>query len=83
MSAVFRCVKLSVEAGVGTLTLARPERLNAFDGVMRKEMVAAARMLTDDPQVRVIVVTGEGRGFCAGADVPYMNQAVQEKRYRG
>jgi 2-(1,2-epoxy-1,2-dihydrophenyl)acetyl-CoA isomerase len=48
---------------------------------MAKEMVTAARLLADDPEVRVLVLTGEGRGFCAGADVQFMNQSVQEGRY--
>jgi len=77
----FRYVRVSVNSGVGTLTLARPEKLNAFEAVMREEMLAAARLLAHDPQVRVIVLTGEGRGFCAGADVQFMNDAVREGRY--
>jgi 2-(1,2-epoxy-1,2-dihydrophenyl)acetyl-CoA isomerase len=71
-----RFVAARVEGAVGTLLLNRPERLNAFDGVMREEMVDAARRLIAHPSVRVIVVTGAGRAFCAGADVRYMEQAL-------
>ncbi|HXE58199.1 MAG TPA: enoyl-CoA hydratase-related protein [Gemmatimonadales bacterium] len=72
----YRYVLLDVRDGVGTLTLNRPDRLNAFDGEMRREMVAAARELVDAPGVRAIVVTGAGRAFCAGADVRYLESAL-------
>ncbi|MDR3511994.1 MAG: enoyl-CoA hydratase [Caulobacteraceae bacterium] len=55
--------------GVATVTLNRPDRLNAWTGVMHKEVKAAMRAAADDPAVRVIVLTGAGRGFCAGADM--------------
>ncbi|MGE0352907.1 MAG: enoyl-CoA hydratase/isomerase family protein [Gemmatimonadales bacterium] len=70
-------VTTSVSSGVGTLTLNRPDRLNAFDGAMRRELVPAARELTDDPRVRAIVVTGAGRAFCAGADVKFMEACLR------
>ena len=54
---------------VGVLTLSRPERLNAIDLVMAREIEALARQLRDDPGVRVLIVTGAGRVFCAGADI--------------
>ncbi len=55
-------------AGVATVTLDRPDRLNAWTGPMSVEYLRAMAMAEDDPDVRVIVVTGAGRGFCAGAD---------------
>jgi len=58
-----------VAAGVATVTLNRPERLNAWTSVMDDEVRAAMRQATDDEAVRVIVLTGAGRGFCAGADM--------------
>jgi enoyl-CoA hydratase/carnithine racemase len=51
-----------------TITLDRPDRLNAWTGRMDAEYRAAVAAAEDDPAVRVIVVTGAGRGFCAGAD---------------
>lgn len=62
-------VAVTVEGGVGTLTLSRPERLNAFDVEMLHDLLEAAKGLAEDGDVRVIVVTGSGRGFCAGADL--------------
>jgi enoyl-CoA hydratase/carnithine racemase len=58
-----------VEAGVATVTLNRPDRLNAWRGVMEGELRQAMRVAADDPGVKVIVLTGAGRGFCAGADI--------------
>ncbi|MGH2610647.1 MAG: enoyl-CoA hydratase/isomerase family protein [Tepidiformaceae bacterium] len=54
---------------VVTITLDRPERLNAWTGIMETEFIHAIRHASDDPSVGCIVVTGAGRGFCAGADI--------------
>jgi enoyl-CoA hydratase/carnithine racemase len=62
--------------GVATVTLNRPDRLNAWTGVMHQEVKAAMRAASDDAGVRVIVLTGAGRGFCAGADMAVL-QGVQ------
>ena len=55
--------------GVATITLNRPERLNAFTGQMHRELVEALVRCRDDSQVRCLMITGAGRGFCAGQDV--------------
>jgi enoyl-CoA hydratase/carnithine racemase len=52
-----------------TITLNRPERLNAWTGQMGKELGAAMDRADDDDEVRAVIVTGAGRGFCAGADL--------------
>jgi len=70
-------VLLNRNGAVGTLTLNRPEKLNAFAGTMRQEIGDALVELDRDPSVRVIVITGAGRGFCAGADVGYMAELVE------
>ena len=69
-------ILLARDAGVGMLTLNRPDKLNAFAGEMRREVGDALEELEADKSVRVIVITGAGRGFCAGADVSYMSQLV-------
>ena len=52
-----------------TITLDRPDRLNAFTVSMQRQLCAAFDRADEDPDVRVVVVTGRGRGFCAGADL--------------
>jgi enoyl-CoA hydratase/carnithine racemase len=54
---------------IATITLNRPERLNAYTSTMRREIAAAFQRCDADDEVRVIIVTGAGRGFCAGADM--------------
>ena len=62
-------VLCEVKDGVAELTLNRPERMNAFSPQMAVELIQAFRRLGEDDSVRVIVVTGAGRAFCAGADL--------------
>ena len=58
---------------ITAITLNRPEKLNAFAGTMREELLAALRAAADDQDCRVVVITGAGRAFCAGGDVEYMS----------
>lgn len=62
-------VRYEVEGPVATITLARPEKLNAYTNVMGVELAAAIRLADADDAVRAVILTGEGRGFCAGADI--------------
>src|SRR5918998_1731953 len=59
----------SVEGHVATITLNRPEKLNAMSWVMFEEIGAVFRRAADDPEVRCVVVTGAGDAFCSGADL--------------
>src|SRR2546427_596964 len=65
----FEAIRYEVEDHVLTITLNRPERLNAFTPTMGRELTQAFDRADIDDDVRVIIVTGEGRGFCAGADL--------------
>lgn len=65
----FETLLTAVDAGVMTITLNRPDRLNAFTGTMMNELIAAFDEADADDAVRAIVVTGAGRAFCAGADL--------------
>ena len=65
----YKTLLVTRREGIGTITLNRPERLNALDDTMSGELPLAFEELSDDGEVRVIVVTGAGRAFCAGADV--------------
>ena len=62
----------SVKDGVATLTLNRPDRLNALSGPMLDALLEALSRLADDSSVGVVILTGAGRGFCAGGDVKAM-----------
>jgi enoyl-CoA hydratase/carnithine racemase len=65
----FAEILLDVADGVATITLHRPEKLNAFTVTMMKELIAAFDATDADDAVRAVIVTGAGRAFCAGADV--------------
>ena len=65
----FETLLYSVDDGIATITLNRPEKLNAFTTLMRDELVAAFDQTDADDAVRVVIVTGAGRAFCAGADL--------------
>src|ERR1051325_664533 len=58
---------------IATITLNRPERLNAYTGRMASSIRRAMAEAANDPAVRVIVITGAGRGFCAGADMDILS----------
>lgn len=62
-------ISYEVTDGVATITLARPDRMNAFTERMRVELLDAFDRVDADDDVRVAIVTGEGRAFCAGADL--------------
>ncbi len=62
-------IRFEVREGVGWLTLNRPERLNAWTYQMSAELTDAIEYCNDADTVGAIVITGEGRGFCAGADI--------------
>ena len=65
----FTEISYEVRDRIAIITLNRPEQLNAWTATMGSEVRAAMRKATDDDGVRVIVLTGAGRGFCAGADM--------------
>ncbi len=65
----FNTIIYEVEDRIATVTLNRPDRLNAWNLEMMSELIEAFGMADTDDDVRVIIVTGAGRGFCAGADL--------------
>ena len=65
----FEEIRYAVEDQILTITLSRAERLNAFTPRMASELIEAFERADDDDDVRAVIVTGEGRGFCAGADL--------------
>ena len=65
----YETIKYEVDEQILTITLNRPDKLNAFNGTMQTEMIAAFDAADKDDNIRAIIVTGAGRGFCAGADL--------------
>src|SRR6266571_2837370 len=80
-------VVFAQEGPVATLTLNRPERLNALDDTIRDGLAEALSILSHEPSIRVGVITGTGRGFCAGGDIHKMmelkggHQSAAFRRY--
>jgi enoyl-CoA hydratase/carnithine racemase len=75
----YQFLQLEKQNAIGILRFNRPERLNAFEGVMVQEVPVALRELLDDESVRVVILTGNGKGFCAGADVNYLVELAAAK----
>ena len=65
----FSQIEFTVADGIATITLDRPDQLNAFTNTMMRELLDAFDRTDEDDDVRVVVVTGRGRAFCAGADL--------------
>ena len=65
----YQTITLAVETGIATITLNRPDKLNAFNREMMVDLIAAFDAVDADDAVRCVIVTGAGRAFCAGADL--------------
>lgn len=65
----FEALRWELEAGVATITLDRPEALNSLERRLKGDLLAAIRHAGRDPDVRVVILTGAGRAFCAGQDL--------------
>jgi enoyl-CoA hydratase/carnithine racemase len=76
MAHAYEDILYFAEDGVAWVTLNRPDKLNAWRGEMDRDVRHAMRVASDDESVRVIVLTGAGKGFCAGADMG-MLQTIQ------
>jgi 2-(1,2-epoxy-1,2-dihydrophenyl)acetyl-CoA isomerase len=87
----FKTIEFAIDAGAARLTLSRPDRLNSFTTEMHGEIAEALTRIEQDKSVRTLLITGAGRGFCAGQDLndrtvtpdgaaPDLGESV-EKRY--
>jgi 2-(1,2-epoxy-1,2-dihydrophenyl)acetyl-CoA isomerase len=68
----YKTIQITNVDGILTITFNRPDALNALDLVMREELADALYAVRDDPEVKVLVLTGAGRAFCAGGDIKSM-----------
>ena len=78
----YKCLLYAVENAVATLTLNRPERLNALGDTLREDLHGAVLRAAADPGIRAIVLTGAGKGFCSGGDVKAMHEAREARAER-
>ncbi|MEX0942235.1 MAG: enoyl-CoA hydratase-related protein [Pseudomonadales bacterium] len=65
----YECLRYDVNDHIATVTLNRPEKLNAINGELREALGEVCTAIYEDDEVRAVIFTGEGRGFCSGADV--------------
>ncbi len=72
----FSTIKLSIESDIATVALFRPEIRNAFNELMIREITAAFHEIEKEPEIRAIVLKGEGQSFCAGADLNWMRDVA-------
>ena len=78
----YECLIYEVKDSIATLTLNRPDRLNALGGSLRDDLHDAITRSAADPEVRVMIITGSGKGFCSGGDVKAMSEAKDGRRER-
>ncbi|HYE16559.1 MAG TPA: enoyl-CoA hydratase/isomerase family protein [Pyrinomonadaceae bacterium] len=74
---MYENLRVEYDEGIVTVTLDRPEKLNAFAGHMRRDLAEALEHAGSDADVRAVVITGAGRAFCTGADVKYMGELME------
>jgi enoyl-CoA hydratase/carnithine racemase len=79
----FTQIDYSLADGIATITLRRPEKLNAYTHTMAGELVASCDLADSDDTVRAVVVTGSGRAFCAGADLDPKAAEFDKDNYVG
>jgi 2-(1,2-epoxy-1,2-dihydrophenyl)acetyl-CoA isomerase len=76
---MYEHIQVAEADGITTITLCRPERLNAFIGHMRRDLAEALEHAGSDRSTRVVVITGAGRAFCAGGDIAFMAELMQRR----
>jgi 2-(1,2-epoxy-1,2-dihydrophenyl)acetyl-CoA isomerase len=74
---MYEHILLTTTDGILTITLNRPDKLNAFIGHMRRDLAEALEHAGSDRSIRVVIITGAGRAFCAGGDVAFMAELMQ------
>ena len=77
--AAYEHIDVAEDSGITTITLNRPEKLNALAGHMRRDLAEALEAAGSERSVHVVVITGAGRAFCAGGDVRAMADLIEDK----
>jgi 2-(1,2-epoxy-1,2-dihydrophenyl)acetyl-CoA isomerase len=76
---MYEHILVSEANGIATVTLNRPEKLNSFIGHMRRDLAEALEHAGSDRGIRVVILTGAGRAFCAGGDIAYMGELMERR----
>ena len=76
---MYEHIQVAEAEGIATITLNRPDKLNAFVGHMRRDLAEALEHAGSDRNVRVVIITGAGRAFCAGGDIAFMAELMQRR----
>jgi enoyl-CoA hydratase/carnithine racemase len=80
---MYQHILLDVTDGIATITLNRPDKLNAYTVDMGEDIVNVFDQLKDDEKVRVVILTGAGRGFCAGVDLEHLEEQANATDIKG
>lgn len=72
-------IQVAEADGIATITLNRPDKLNAFIGHMRRDLAEVLEHAGSDRSTRVVIITGAGRAFCAGGDIAFMAELMQRR----
>jgi 2-(1,2-epoxy-1,2-dihydrophenyl)acetyl-CoA isomerase len=78
----YQTIRLDMHDGRATVTFNRPDRLNGITNTMLRELYECVRVVADDSTVRVVKLTGAGRGFCVGADLGAYSSDESQERLR-
>jgi 2-(1,2-epoxy-1,2-dihydrophenyl)acetyl-CoA isomerase len=80
---MYQAIILTTSRPIATIKLNRPDKLNAFGGRMREEILDALAKIAADDGIRVLIVTGEGRGFSAGGDIDHLRHLRENRDAEG
>src|SRR5262245_30304036 len=80
---MYEAIIRTSDGPIATIKLNRPDKLNAFGGPMREELLDAIDGIAADANIRVVIVTGEGRGFSAGGDIDHLKQLREANNEEG
>ena len=76
---MYEHILVSESEGIATITLNRPDKLNAFIGHMRRDLAEALEHAGSDRGIKVVIITGAGRAFCAGGDIAFMAELMERR----
>src|SRR5437870_4179517 len=80
---MYQTIIFNSQGSIGLLKLNRPEKLNAFGGPIRDEILDCLAKIAADESIRALVITGEGRGFSAGGDIDHLKHLRENKDEQG